>query len=114
MAKNYNLAFAKIHDIKTPKINLNSDHVFHQYTLRVLNGRRDELKSYLNDLGIPSMIYYPIPIHKQKPYKNDQILENTEILSKEVISLPIHTELENSNQDYIIENIINFFKCISC
>ena len=56
------------------------------------------------------MIYYPIPIHKQKPYKNDQVLENTEILSKEVISLPIHTEVENSNQDYIIECTIKFFK----
>ena len=110
MANNYNNAFNKINNIKIPKINLNSGHVFHQYTLRVLNGRRDELKSYLNDLGIPSMIYYPIPIHKQKPYKNDQVLENTEILSKEVISLPIHTEVENSNQDYIIESTIKFFK----
>ena len=71
MANNYNNEFNKINNIKIPKINLNSDHVFHQYTLRVLNGGRDELKSYLNDLGIPSMIYYPIPIHKQKPYKND-------------------------------------------
>ncbi len=110
MANNYNNAFKKINDIKTPIINFNSDHVFHQYTLRVLNGRRDKLKSYLNDLGIPSMIYYPIPIHKQNPYKNNQVLENTEILSKEVLSLPIHTEVENSNQDYIIENIIKFFK----
>ena len=110
MANNYNNAFKKINDIKTPILNFNSDHVFHQYTLRVLNGRRDKLKSYLNDLGIPSMIYYPIPIHKQNPYKNNQVLENTEILSKEVLSLPIHTEVENSNQDYIIENIIKFFK----
>ena len=56
------------------------------------------------------MIYYPIPIHKQKPYRNDQVLQNTDILSKEVISLPIHTELENSNQDFIIEKIIKYFK----
>ena len=54
------------------------------------------------------MIYYPIPIHKQKPYQNKQVLKNTEIISKEVISLPIHTELENSNQDYIISKILNF------
>ena len=109
MANNYSLAFAKINELQTPKVIKNSDHVYHQYTLRVLNGKRDELKSYLNDLGIPSMIYYPIPIHKQKPYLNNQSLENTDILSKEVISLPIHTELENSNQDYIIEMIKNFF-----
>ena len=109
MANNYSLAFAKINELQTPKVIKNSDHVYHQYTLRVLNGKRDELKSYLNDLGIPSMIYYPIPIHKQKPYLNNQSLENTDILSKEVISLPIHTELENSNQDYIIEMIKRFF-----
>ena len=110
MAKNYNLAFADIEELKPPAVITNSDHVYHQYTLRVLNGKRDELKSYLSDLGIPSMIYYPIPIHKQKPYRNNQILENTDILSKEVISLPIHTELVNSNQEYIIDNLIKYFK----
>ena len=110
MANNYNLAFNKINQINTPKVISNSDHVYHQYTLRILNGKRDELKSYLNDLEIPSMIYYPIPIHKQKPYRNNQTLKNTDILSDEVISLPIHTELENSNQDYIIDKITNYFK----
>ena len=109
MAKNYNLAFAEIDELLTPKVIPNSDHVYHQYSIRVLNGKRDELKNYLNDLGIPSMIYYPIPIHKQKPYRNNQILENTEILTNEVISLPIHTELENSNQDYIIDKVVKFF-----
>ncbi len=110
MAKNYNAAFDEIKMIKTPKVISNSDHVYHQYTIRILNGKRDDFKNYLNDLGIPSMIYYPIPIHKQKPYGNNQILQNTEILTNEVISLPIHTELENSNQDYIIDNVIKFFK----
>jgi len=110
MAKNYDLGFAKIDELLTPKVIPNSDHVFHQYTLRVLNGKRDELRNYLNELGIPSMIYYPIPIHKQKPYKSNQILDNTDILSAEVISLPIHTELENSNQDYIIDNVIKYFR----
>ena len=110
MANNYNLAFEDINQIKIPKVISSSEHVYHQYTLRVLNGKRDQLKAYLNNLGIPSMIYYPIPIHKQKPYRNNQILENTDILSKEVISLPIHTELENSNQDYIIDKVVKFFK----
>ena len=110
MANNYNQAFSGINQIKTPKVHPYSDHVYHQYTLRVLNGQRDEIKKYLNDLGIPSMIYYPIPIHKQKPYRNNQTLENTNILSDEVISLPIHTELENSNQDYIIEKVLKFFE----
>ena len=110
MANNYNLVFNQINQVETPKVISNSTHVFHQYTLRVLNGKRDELKSYLLDLGIPSMIYYPIPIHKQKPYMSNQTLENTNILSNEVISLPIHTEIENSNQDYIVEKVLNFFK----
>ena len=110
MAKNYDLAFSEIEELQTPKVIPNSEHVFHQYTLRVLNGKRDDFKSYLSDLGIPSMIYYPIPIHKQKPYRNDQVLKNTDILSKQVISLPIHTELESSNQDFIIDKIIKYFK----
>ena len=78
--------------------------------MRILNGKREDFKWYLTDLGIPTMIYYPIPIHRQKPYKNDQILINTDILSKEVISLPIHTEHESSNQDFIIDKIIKYFK----
>ena len=61
------------------------------------------------------MIYYPIPIHLQEPYKKFHNLEadpltNTELLSKCVLSLPIHTEIENSNQDYIIESVLNFFR----
>lgn len=110
MAKNYNLAFNEIDELQTPKVIANSEHVYHQYTLRILNGKRDELKSYLNEIEIPSMIYYPIPIYKQKPYRNDQSLKNTDLLSREVISLPIHTELENSNQEYVIEMIKKFFK----
>ena len=110
MANNYNLAFNEIDMIRTPKVNYNSDHVYHQYTIRILNGKRDKLKNFLNDLGIPSMIYYPIPIHKQKPYKNNHKLNNTDLLAKEVISLPIHTELENSKQDYVINKVLKFFK----
>ncbi len=110
MANNYNLAFANIKELQLPTVITNSDHVYHQYTLRILNGKRDELKNYLYDLGIPSMIYYPIPIHKQRPYRNNQILDNTDTLSDEAISLPIHSEIEDSNQEYIIENLIKFFK----
>ena len=110
MAKNYNLTFSEIDELVTPKVLDNSEHVFHQYTLRVLNGRRDKLRNYLKDKGIPSMIYYPIPIHKQNPYRNGQSLNNTDILSNEVISLPVHTEIEISNQNYIIDSICMFFK----
>jgi len=110
MANNYNKAFSNIKEIQTPVVIDSSDHVYHQYTIRIINGKRNELKSYLQELGIPCMIYYPIPIHKQTPYYNKQILKNTDILSDEVISLPIHTEIENSNQKYIIDKILNFFK----
>ena len=110
MANNYDLAFNDLEQIETPKIISNSEHVYHQYTLRVKNGKRDDFKSYLSEMGIPSMIYYPIPIHKQIPYKNNQVLTNTDILSEEAISLPIHSELENSNQKYIIEKVVKYFR----
>ena len=109
MANNYNIALNEIDELQVPKVIGNSEHVYHQYTLRVLDGKRNELKSHLNDKGIPSMIYYPIPIHKQKAYINNQTLRNTDILSEEVISLPIHSEIENSNQNYIIDMIKRFY-----
>ena len=115
MAEIYDNSFKDCSEIVTPKKIKNSDHVYHQYTIKVSENRRDKLKNYLKDLGIPTMIYYPIPIHMQNPYKkffNIGIdpLTNTELLSKCALSLPIHTEIENSNQDYIIKSILNFFK----
>ena len=114
MANNYNLAFENVKEIQTPKVIENSTHVYHQYTIKILNQKRDDLKKYLEDNGIPSMIYYPIPLYKQEAFKKfvpkDFILKNTEYLSKNVISLPIHTELESSNQDYIIETVLKFFR----
>ena len=113
MANNYNLAFKNIKEIITPKLIKNSTHVYHQYTLKILNNKRDKLKEYLFEKGIPSMIYYPIPLHRQFAFKNyfsdDFKLTVTDELSKNVLSLPIHSELENSNQDYIIEMIKEFF-----
>jgi dTDP-4-amino-4,6-dideoxygalactose transaminase len=113
MANNYNSAFDKIKEVQTPKVINNSTHVYHQYTLKIANNKRDRLKEHLSNNGIPSMIYYPIPLYKQEAFKkyvsDDFQLNITEELSKNVISLPIHTELESSNQDYIIENLLNFF-----
>ena len=112
MANNYNLAFNKLTEVQTPKVINNSTHVYHQYTLKIANNKRDQLKEYLSNNGIPSMIYYPIPLYKQQAFKkyvsDDFQLVITEELSKNVISLPIHTELESSNQDYIIEKFLNF------
>ncbi|MEZ5039014.1 MAG: DegT/DnrJ/EryC1/StrS family aminotransferase [Saprospiraceae bacterium] len=92
----------------------NSSHVFHQYTLLVKDGRRDELATYLQEKGIPSMIYYPVPLYKQNAYK-DLVptdfaeLPVTEALCKSVISLPMHTELEVEALAYICEAINDFF-----
>jgi UDP-2-acetamido-2-deoxy-ribo-hexuluronate aminotransferase len=90
-----------------------STHVFHQYTLRIADGRRNELQAYLKDRGIPSMIYYPLPLFEQKAFKTlgrcagrQQV---TEMLCNEVLSLPIHTELKLETQLYIIDHIKAFF-----
>ena len=114
MADNYNYAFKGVDNIEIPKLILNSSHVYHQYTLKIKDNKRDELRNYLNSMGIPTMIYYPIPLHKQEAFSSyiddDFYLTNTEILSKTVLSLPIHSEIENANQDYIITQVLNFFK----
>ncbi len=86
-------------------------HVFHQYTLRVLDGKRDDLKQYLQEQGIPSMIYYPVPLHLQAPYKNEKTsdMKNTEKAADEVLSLPMHSEFSEEQLEYIITKIREFF-----
>ncbi len=109
----YDEGLKSISEIDIPFRQGNSTHVFHQYTIKVKNGRRNDLKNYLSDHGIPSMIYYPIPLYKQKAfsrYYDGDLLPITERLCQEVLSLPIHTELEEDQQSYIIEKIIQFFK----
>lgn len=114
VAAKYDRAFKNIENIKPPVQEQNSDHVFHQYTLRILDGRRDELQGYLKDNGIPTGIYYPVPLYKQKAFdkyvSSDFELPNTEQLCREVISLPIHTEMKDEVQDFIIEKVQSFFR----
>ncbi len=87
-------------------------HSFNQFTLIVKNGKRDELQEYLKANGIPSIIYYPLPLYKQPAFqkfsKPGFKLENTEYLCNSVLSIPMHTELTTEIQDYIIENIFKF------
>jgi UDP-2-acetamido-2-deoxy-ribo-hexuluronate aminotransferase len=87
-------------------------HVFHQYTLKITNGKRDELHKFLLDKDIPNAIYYPVPLHKQKAYVDDRYKEEnfqvTNDLVQTVISLPMHTELDREQQDLIIKTILNF------
>ncbi len=91
-----------------------SKHVFHQYTLRIKNGKRDALAEHLKEKGIPFGIYYPVPLHMQKAYKQDSFIHKnypvTNQLVQEVISLPIHTELELEQQAYICMAILDFLK----
>ncbi|WP_335965042.1 DegT/DnrJ/EryC1/StrS family aminotransferase [Galbibacter sp. PAP.153] len=90
----------------------NNHHVFHQYTLRITNGKRDGLVKFLNENGIPCGVYYPIPLHKQKAYTDNRYNEAdfavTNQLVKEVISLPMHTELDDEQINFITGKINEF------
>lgn len=108
-AARYDELLKDVAGIILPKRTENSTHVFHQYTIRVLNHRRDALKAYLAEQGIPSMIYYPVPLHLQKAYiqegKGIGTFPVAERLSEEVLSLPMHTELTLEMQEFIAERI---------
>ena len=120
-AKKYNEAFRDIESITTPQtVNKGCDgvcdtcdcHVFHQYTLRIKGTDRDALAAHLNEKEIPCGVYYPIPLHRQKAYTDDRYNEAdfpvTNQLVKEVISLPMHTELDDDQIEYITSTIIKF------
>lgn len=113
-AKYYSEQLAEISELQTPVISPNSTHVFHQYTLKCKGIDRDALRSFLTEKGIPCMIYYPIPLHHQEAYKqegsSDEDFAVTLDLCKNVISLPIHTEMTQESQDIIINGIKEFFK----
>ena len=125
----YTSNFRDNKNLITPIVKGNSEsHVFHQYTLRVLNGKRDELSKFLNDHKIPHGIYYPIPLHKQKAYLNREhenwfkkLLNNTKdyndegfkvsiMMSKQVISLPMHSELDEEQINFISQKVNQYFK----
>jgi len=108
----YDNAFANNQKIKTPAGAKNSTHVFHQYTL-VLNGAdRDKLKAFLATKDIPAMIYYPKPLHHQKAYCNpafkDEDFQTTIELCKNVISLPMHTEMDEETLSFITSSVLEF------
>jgi len=110
----YDNNLREIDEVTIPKRNTDSTHTFHQYTLQINNEEnRDALKKYLNDKGIPAMIYYPVPMHLQKAYKDSRYKDGdfpvTEKLCKTVLSLPMHTELDNNQQNVIIDAIKEFF-----
>lgn len=110
----YDENLKEISGIQIPTRQHNSSHVFHQYTLKINDNKRDALQAHLSEQGIPTMIYYPIPLYKQEAYQsfyqNNAPLPVTEKLCGSVLSLPIHTEMSIGVQQYIVDNIIKFLR----
>ncbi|MCK5028119.1 MAG: DegT/DnrJ/EryC1/StrS family aminotransferase [Bacteroidales bacterium] len=109
----YNELLKDIPGIKTPKVSDSSTHVYHQYTLILDESiNRNDLQSFFKSKEIPSMIYYPIPLHKQKAYEKELVSGEsfpvTERLSNTVLSLPIHTELTREEQEFVVSSLIEF------
>ncbi len=113
VAEFYFEKLSSISEIQLPIKNNKSSHVFHQFTIKVLNNKRDELQKYLSSNEIPSMIYYPIPLYKQEAFSEfvseDFKLVCTEQLCKSVLSLPIHTEMDLDQLEFICNHIKQFF-----
>ena len=112
MTKNDHLK--KIDVIQTPVRQLNSTHVYHQYTIKVPANKRNGLQDFLKTKGVPSMIYYPVPLNEQKAFKHiikkhESDLPVTKKLCDTVISLPIHTEMNEEQLEYICKSVIAFF-----
>lgn len=112
VADHYDQFFAQFSGIKTPVRGKESDHVFHQYTLVLEGIDRDALNAYLAEKDIPSMIYYPVPGHKQKMFEAfgsaATELPVTDWLTERVLSLPIHTEMDQEQLDYICAGVAEF------
>ncbi len=110
----YDKAFAGNNKLLIPGRQAHSTHVFHQYTLRVVGSDRDRLREGLAEKGIPAMIYYPIPLHQQKAYLDPRYKDGdfpvAERLAKCVLSLPMHTELDEEQLEYIVNNVLDLVK----
>ena len=112
-AEKYNAALSGIAGLETPATAAFTTHIFHQYTLKVKNGQRDALKKHLDEQGIPNMVYYPIPLHRQKAFE-PYVTENdsfhaSETICGEVLSLPMHTELDDEQIERITSAVRSFF-----
>lgn len=107
-AERYNQLFENVKGVTTPKVKPNVHHIFHQYTIRLTN--RDHVCEKLKEVGVESLIYYPIPIHLQKAFEylgnQKGSLPVTEKICNEILSLPMHPELTSEVQEYIVEQIV--------
>jgi dTDP-4-amino-4,6-dideoxygalactose transaminase len=113
-ANYYDKALGNHPKLKIPARSKNSSHVFHQYTLQLIGVDRTKLREQLQEKGVPAMIYYPIPLHEQKAYKSDRYKSGdfpvTETLCKSVLSLPMHTELDEETLKYITDTLLDLLK----
>lgn len=115
VAANYDRAFENHPHIEVPARQHNSTHVFHQYTIKVPAESRNDLQAYLKAQQVPAMIYYPLPLNEQQAFQGitkfgADSFPNTDVLCQTVISLPIHTEMEEDQMHYIIEKVLAFFE----
>ena len=112
-AKIYSEGLKGIDGITLPEEMPYSTHVYHQYTLKVKNGKRNELKAHIAERGVPSMIYYPLPLNEQNAFKEIArtagMLDVSKELTDSVLSLPMHTELTDEEQKYILTSVKSFF-----
>lgn len=113
-SKFYNKTLKGIEGLEIPKISTGNKQTFHQYTIRVSNGRRDDLQEFLENQGITTAVYYPLPLHLQPcfsylGYKKGSF-PNAELASQEVLSLPIYPEIREDELDYVSKKIIDFFE----
>jgi len=111
-ANYYTEQFNESKNVITPIVEKNRTHIFHQYTIRVKNGKRGKLKSFLEEKNIPTMIYYPLPLHLQPAFRylsyEEDDLPETEKAAKEVLSLPIYAEIGEGEQDDVIDWVKKF------
>jgi len=114
LAQAYDQAFQHLNGVQVPQRAAYSNHVFHQYTLQVRPEIRDALHRFLEENAIPSMIYYPVPAHRQKMFEafhsNDLHLPITDFLTERVISLPMHTEMQADQLAYICTSVTSFLE----
>ncbi len=110
----YDMALSGCSSVVVPERVSYSSHIFHQYTIKVKDGLRDKLKNHLETKKIPSMVYYPGPLHMQEAYSylnyGPEDFPVTTALCKEVLSLPMHPEMEKQQIDYITSSILEFFE----
>src|SRR5690606_41019728 len=110
VADEYDKAFANLSWLRIPKRAAHSTHVFHQYTVQLVDSDdRNKLKEHLQSLGVPSMVYYPVSLHLQEAFRTDEFGQGDfpicEDLCTRVLSLPIHTEMDSDTLAYIVDSV---------